>query len=278
MARNQRSRARHASKSHRQAAADPTPQRAGFEEIRELILTRPARALDRAIEAVREARGEEASTHLLDLIAKAVYAERGLEAATGDVVFNDLGRRKLKQADRNYVTAVLLRILAANPHALPDSVLRGYFRELIESLPDRLVAALNLPRDTLEHRIVELPGVVPAGEERVEQSFRALNGVDGMRSFQSDFLRALQSPFVSAAIRPFLPSHLVEGSFSALARAVDRRREGRKTVRFGSSCRLSAKTRQLRLRDEQRELLACRGRRSAEPVGSGGAGRLRRRQ
>jgi hypothetical protein len=224
MARNQRSRAQRASKSYRQPARDQTPKRqpVGFDEIRELMLTQPGRALDRAIEAFGEARGEEAPPELLDVVAKAVYAERGLEAASADVVFNDLGRRKLKQADRQYVTAVLLRILAANPHALPESVLRGYFRELIESLPERLVAALNLPRDTLEHRIVELPGVVSAAEERLERAFKVLSGIEGMRAFQSEFLRSLQSPFVAVAIRPFLPSHLLEGSVSALAKAVDR--------------------------------------------------------
>jgi hypothetical protein len=108
-------------------------------------------AVDRAGRGGWDARGEEASSELLDLLAKCVYADRVLDAGGDEVVFNDLGRRKLKQVDRQCVAAVLLRILAANPHAIPESVLRGYFREFIESLPERLVAALDLPRDTLEH-------------------------------------------------------------------------------------------------------------------------------
>jgi hypothetical protein len=185
-----------------------------------MIVTRPSRAVDLALEGARLGRGRPATKPLLDLLAKAVYAVRGLDPGHGGVTFMDLGRRRLKQADRQYVTAVLLRLLAANPHAVDDSTLRGYFREIIESVPERLVTALNLPADTLEHRIVELPGVVPAAEERVEQTFRLLTGVESVRRFQTEFLRSLQDPFVLAGIRPFLSNELVEVGFPAVARAI----------------------------------------------------------
>jgi hypothetical protein len=78
---------------------------------------------------------------------------------------------------------------------LLESTLRGYFREFVESLPERLVAALSLPRDSVEQRIVELPGIAPRAEERIGQACRSLKGVETIRAFQAAFGRALQDPF-----------------------------------------------------------------------------------
>ena len=203
-------------------AVEAPDRRASVLEIRELLVSSPGRAVDRAIGTAAEIRGEEVPPSLLDLLATAVYAVRELDAGIGEISFNDLGRRKLGQADRKYVTGVLLRLLAGNPHALPDAVLRGYFRTFVDSLPERLMTALELPQDNFDQRVVELPGVIPRAEERLDQTFLRLAGIEDIRGFQGEFLQALGDPFVSSGIRPFLPNDLIEGAFPSLARALDR--------------------------------------------------------
>jgi hypothetical protein len=206
------------------AGTSPEPEETppAFDEIRTLLVEHPARAVDRAIEEAATWKGEEAPSTLLDLIAQGVYAVRGIDVDATDVTFNDLGRRKFKHGDRGFAAAVLLRLLASNPHAVPENALRGYFREFVESLSERLIKALDLPEDTFERRLVELPGVIPLAEERLERAFGSLKTIDDVRAFQAEFLRALQDPFVSVGIRPFLSNAVIETSFPSLVAALAR--------------------------------------------------------
>src|SRR4051794_32237950 len=79
-------------------------QLTGIEALR---LEQPSRAVDGLIALASELRGTALPEEVLDCLAAAVYAARGLDA-DGPVGFNDLGRRKLQQADRKYVSAVLV--------------------------------------------------------------------------------------------------------------------------------------------------------------------------
>lgn len=193
--------------------------------IRGLIASAPSRAVDMAIETAARSKGGETSAKILDLLAQAVYATRDLDFGREPATFKDLGRRKLKSNDRRYVLAVLLRLFAANPQAVSEDTLRRYFRDVFESLPPRLVAGLDMREDTFEHRLIELPGITPEAERKLEAVFRPFESMDDLRRFQSEFMRELQHPSVAAAIRPFLSNEAIEGTFGPLVKAADRCRD-----------------------------------------------------
>ena len=190
--------------------------------IRDLIASTPSRGVEEAIATAARAKGGETSAKVLDLLAQAVYTTRDLDSGGDPITFKELGRRKLKGGDRRYIVAVLLRLLAANPQAVSDTTMRRYFRNVVDELPDRLVAALQLPEDTFEHRFVELPEVAPKAERTLDAVFMPFDSIAGIRTFQAEFLKALQDPFVIASIRPFLSNDLIEGLFRPLVAAADR--------------------------------------------------------
>lgn len=197
------------------------PKSPTHDEIRRMVVDRPRRGVDAAINAIGALGNQHAPRDLLDALASAVYAARGLEAPNGAATFLDLGRRKLGQGDRRFVAAVVLRVLAHNPHAFPTDALRNYLRKLFDEwLPERFVAALDLPEDTFERRLVELPNVVPEAERRFQALLNSLDGPATMRQVQSEFHRVRQDPLVTAVIVPFLPSDLLESEFTGLAKKV----------------------------------------------------------
>ncbi len=189
----------------------------------ELLTTRPSKAIDANIDALAAADDPEEEAALLDRLAAAIYAVRGLEGLSGAPTFLDLFRGRLPRSDRRFIAACLMRALAANRHCIPVADMRKNVGRLVEDVvADRVFQQLGLERDSdITARLLELPQVEKRATATLERAILDAGDLAHLGDFRNAFMRALQDPSVVAIIGPFLPEDIV-GDFNRALRAVER--------------------------------------------------------
>jgi hypothetical protein len=189
--------------------------------LTELLTTRPSRAIDAAIDALATAEHAEEEAALLDQLAAAIYALRGLEELSGAPTFLDLFRGRLSRSDRRFIAACLMRALAANRDSIPAADMRKHVGRLVDDVvADRVFQQLGLGRDSdISARLLELPQVEKRATATLDRAISEGGDLANLDSFRNEFMRALQDPSVAVIIGPFLPED-VAGDFNRALRAV----------------------------------------------------------
>jgi hypothetical protein len=191
----------------------------GDPQMEMLIAKRPRRAIDYAIDRLRE--NDIDSERALRDLARAIYATRGLEESSNAPVFADLFRSRLSKGDRRFVAACLIRALAANRDCIPEETMRRDVAPLIEDVvPERVFQVMGLQQDSdRPSRLVELPHIEAKAVGRLERLVATAGDVDDFPAFRQELMRALQDPTIAAVVLPFFPED-VPAAFNRLARSV----------------------------------------------------------
>jgi hypothetical protein len=203
-------------------AAREVPVLERADPLAELLTTRPSRAIDVIINALATPETVEHEAALLDQLAAAIYAVRGLEKLSGAPTFLDLFRGRLSRSDRRFIAACLMRALAVNRDCVPAEVIRKHVGRLVEEVvADRVFQQLGLERDSdLSARLLELPHVEKRAIATLDGAISTAGDLADLGSFRNELMRALQDPSVAAIVGPFLPED-VAGDINRALRVVE---------------------------------------------------------
>ncbi len=206
----------------RAAQAAAPPVEAPPDHVSDLVTHRPSRALDATLETLGARSKEGEAVDLLDRLAAAIYAVRGLETLSGTPTFEDLFRGRLSKSDRRFIAACLMRALAANRDCISAADMRRHVGRLVEDvIADRVFQQLGLERDSdLSARLLELPQVENRALATLDRATKAAGNLSEIRGFRNELMRALQDPAVNAVITPFLTEDIA-GDLNRTLRAVE---------------------------------------------------------